>query len=61
MREDLESEKEKIGNDKLNAIADLEFKLKDTMLDVAKRYENDPDIGGIWNTEKSTYEVVPRR
>jgi len=61
VREDLESEKEKIANDKLNAIADLESELKDTMLDVAKRYENDPNIEVIWNTEKSTYEAVPRR
>lgn len=61
VREDLESEKEKIAKDELNAIADLESELKDTMLDVAKKYENDPDIEVIWNTEKSTYEAVPRK
>ena len=33
---DLELEKEKISNDKLNAIEDLESELKNTMLDLAK-------------------------
>ena len=61
VREDLESEKEKIAKDELNAIADLESELKDTMLGVAKKYENDPDIEVVWNTEKSTYEAIPRR
>lgn len=61
VREDLESEKEKITNDELNAITDLESELKDTLLGVAKKYENDPDIEVVWNTEKSMYEAVPRR
>ena len=61
VREDLESEKEKIANDKLDAIADLESELKDTLQDLAKKYENDPDIEVMWNTAKSTYEAVPRR
>ncbi|MGH1521062.1 MAG: hypothetical protein ACRBB2_01635 [Nitrosopumilus sp.] len=60
VREDLELEKEKIANDKLNAIEDLESELKDTMLNLAKN-ENNPDIEVIWNTEKSAYEAVPRR
>ena len=61
VRDDLESEEEKISKDKLNAVTDLELELKDTMLDVAKKYENDPNIEVTWNTEKSTYEAVPRR
>ena len=61
VREDLEYEKEKIANDKLDAIADLELELKDTLQDLAKKYENDPDVEVIWNTEKSSYEAVPRR
>ena len=61
VREDLESEKEKITNDELNAITDLESELKDTLLGIAKKYENDPDIEVVWNTEKSMYEAVPRR
>jgi len=61
VREDLESEKEKITNDELNEITDLESELKDTLLGVAKKYEYDPDIEVVWNTEKSMYEAVPRR
>ena len=61
VREDLESEKEKIAKDELNAIADLESELKNAMLDVAKKYENDPDVEVTWNTKKSIYEAVPRR
>ena len=61
VRDDLESEKEKISKDKLNTVTDLESELKDTILDITKRYENDPNIEVIWNTEKSTYEAVPRR
>ena len=60
-RADHELEKEKIAKDESSAIIALESELKDVMLDIAKRYENDPDIEVIWNTEKSTYEAVPRR
>lgn len=55
-----ESEKEQITKDKSDAIISLELELKDTMLDVVEKYENDLDIEVIWNTEKSTYEAVPR-
>ena len=61
VREDLESEKEKITKDELNSITDLESELKDTLLGVAKKYENDPDIEVVWNTEKSMYEAVPTK
>ena len=61
VRDNLELEKENIIKDKSNAIISLESELKDMMLDVAKKYENDSDIEVIWNTAKSTYEAVPRR
>lgn len=61
VRENLESEKEKIAKEKSNAIISLESELKDVMLEIVKQYENDSDIEVLWNTEKSTYEAVPRR
>ena len=61
VREDLESEKKSIANDKSDAIADIESELKDTLQDLAKKYENDPDIEVMWNPEKSTYEAAPRK
>jgi hypothetical protein len=61
VRENHESEKEKIAKEKLDAISDIETDLKDAMLDVVKKYENNSDIEVIWNTEKSMYEAVPRR
>jgi len=61
VRDNLELEKKNIIQDKSNAIIFLESELKDMMLDVAKKYENDSDIEVIWSTVKSTYEAVPRR
>lgn len=61
VRENLESEKEIIADNKSDAISDLESELKNTLQDLAKKYKKNPDIEVIWNTEKSTYEAVPRR
>jgi hypothetical protein len=56
-----ESQKEETLEEKITDMSKLELALKDKMLDIAKRYENNSDIKVTWNTDRSTYEAVTRR
>jgi hypothetical protein len=56
-----ESIKEKILQEKSDGITTIELELKEKLLDIVKRYEDDSDIKVMWNTDTSTYEAVPRR
>ena len=56
-----ESQKEETLEEKITDMSKLELALKDKMLNIAKRYENNSDIKVTWNTDRSTYEAVTRR